>query len=57
VESLFLLGERDIDDFASFDHPMMSRFQHSDLIDYERVINQMDEGAETIELDPKTFRW
>ncbi|MFD2872010.1 hypothetical protein ACFS5N_05990 [Mucilaginibacter ximonensis] len=57
VESLFLLGEREIHDFASFDHPMMSHFQHRDLIDYEKIINQMAEGAETIEIDPSTFRW
>ncbi|NOW94970.1 hypothetical protein [Mucilaginibacter sp. SG564] len=57
IISVFLLGEREINDFKSFDHPMMSRFQHTDLIDYERIINQMAEGAQTIELNPKTFRW
>jgi len=57
VASLFLLGERDINDFNSFDYLMMAHFQHRDLIDYERIINQMADGAETMEIDRTTFRW
>ncbi|MEJ2880439.1 hypothetical protein [Pedobacter sp. GR22-6] len=56
-EYLILLGEREINDFKSFDHPILSYFQHRDLIDYEKVINQLAEGTENIQIDPKTFRW
>ena len=56
-EYLILLGERTIDNFDSFDHPIMSYFQHRDLIDYERIINQLAEGVESIQIDPSTFRW
>jgi len=56
-EYLILLGERKINNFDSFDHPMMSYFQHRDLIDYERIINQLAEGVESIQIDPSTFRW
>lgn len=57
VGYLFLLGERDINDFTSFDYPTMAHFQHRDLIDYEQVINKIYCGVENIQIDPQTFRW
>ncbi|SEJ39585.1 hypothetical protein SAMN04487995_4456 [Dyadobacter koreensis] len=57
AEYLILLGERKISDFDSFDHNRMSDFQHRDLIDYERIINQLAEGVESIQIDPSIFRW
>jgi len=56
-EYLILLGEREINDLDSFDHDRMSDFQHRDLIDYERIINQLSAGTENIQIDPSTFRW
>ena len=56
-EYLILFGERRINDLESFNYPFMSYFQHRDLIDYERVINQLAEGVENIQIDPSTFRW
>jgi len=56
-EYLIFLGERKINDFNRFDHTIMSSFQHRDLIDYERIINQLAAGIEDIMIDPSTFRW